>query len=130
GELHPAELKFRNELIDLFESDIDIDIAVTDSEKKVHISEEPIHMRASQVTHPFFDQFEHHYSADPETIKQQIQGDRKLIDTMIDLLTAQAAKGAGKLGGAQKVDAFVGQEPFLDGHTYVHPIDPDCPGYE
>jgi uncharacterized tellurite resistance protein B-like protein len=130
GELHPAELKFRNELIDLFESDIDIDIAMTDGDKKVRVTDDPIDMRASQVTHPFFDQFEHHYSADPETIKQQIQGDRKLIDTMIDLLEKQAAKGAGKLGGMQKVDAFIGQEPFLDGHTYVHPIDPDGPGYE
>ena len=90
GELHPAELKFRNELIDLFESDIDIDIAVTDADKKVHIADAPIDMRASQVTHPFFDQFEHHYSADPETIKQQIQGDRQLIDTMIALLATQA----------------------------------------
>ncbi len=130
GELHPAELKFRNELIDLFESDIDIDIAVTDADKKVHIADAPIDMRASQVTHPFFDQFEHHYSADPETIKQQIQGDRQLIDTMIALLATQAAKGAGKLDGMQKVDAFIGQEPFLDGHTYVHPIDPNSAGYE
>jgi uncharacterized tellurite resistance protein B-like protein len=130
GELHPAELKFRNELIDLFESDIDIDIAVTDADKKVRISEEPIEMHASQVTHPFFDQFEHHYSADPETIKQQIQGDRDLIDTMIDLLAKQAAKGAGKLDGIQKVDAFAGQEPFLDGHTYVHPVGPGARSYE
>ena len=38
---------------------------------------------------------------------------------------AQRAAGQGKLAGKQSVAEFAGQAPFLDGHVYVHPIQPD-----
>jgi hypothetical protein len=43
---------------------------------------------------------------------------------MAKLAASQRAAGAGKLAGKQTVDELAGQAPFLDGHTYVHPVEP------
>ena len=39
--------------------------------------------------------------------------------------TRSARTGTGKLAGKQSIAEFAGQQPFLDGHVYVHPTKPD-----
>jgi uncharacterized tellurite resistance protein B-like protein len=125
GSVHPAEKKFREEieaLLDVPLGDQDIEVVAT---KNVEVSEPSTPPLAKIDDHPFFQMFEHHYSADPDRIKKQIDADLALLHRFSEQLQAQRATGAGKLAGHQSVAEFAGQAPFLDGHVYVHPINPD-----
>ena len=126
GEVHPAELKLRNELVELFESDLGFEleeiVEETDDERvTIH---DTAQLSANGQAPPFFRDFEFHYSADPDVIRKQVEADRKLLDQTLDALADQRAKGAGKLSGQTSFSAFAGEAPFLDGHVYVHPIEP------
>jgi Calcineurin-like phosphoesterase len=121
GQLHPAEEKFRNELL-----------ALLDEEQGVTLLEEPVQERNVLVSsgiapvpktenHPFFEQFEQHYMADSARLREQVAADRKLMDRVISLLEKQKAAGAGRLSGKQTVAEFAGSEPFRDGHVHVFP---------
>ena len=130
GHSHPAETKFRTELAALLASDesaqeiaIEIeDVAPTGAPVRVS---QPVSMGLAKTTdHPFFAQFEHHYSSDPERIKKQVAGDLALVDRTIETFQAQAAKGAGKLTGKKTVADLEGEDPFLDGHVFVVPTKP------
>lgn len=126
GQVHPAEVKFRGELAALLEEDLEVELIDDDSARsKVSVSERDGHkLEPSQENHPFFDQFEHHYSAEKDKLLKQIAADRALLDKVIGLWDAQRAKGEGKLTGVQQVDTFTGQDPILDGHVYVLPAKP------
>lgn len=125
GQVHPAEAKFRDELVDLFNDDVAIELE-EDAKAPERISiTRPASSPKADGKHQFFDQFEFHYSADPDKIQKQIDADRQLIDKTIDVFKSMREKGDGKLAGHQKVDEFAGQEPFLDGHVYVHPAKVD-----
>jgi hypothetical protein len=39
-------------------------------------------------------------------------------------LSEQRAAGKGRLAGKKTVTDFLGEQPFLDGHVFVHPADP------
>jgi hypothetical protein len=80
-----------------------------------------IPMAAPRESHPFFHQFEYHYSREPITRSRQIGADLHLLDKALDVLEHQKEAGRGKLSGKQKVTEFAGQEPFLDEHVYVLP---------
>ncbi|MDQ3031601.1 MAG: serine/threonine protein phosphatase [Myxococcota bacterium] len=130
GHTHPAEAKFRSELTALLGADAEIPIEVVEEPDgtPVRISM-PIELalRASEgakMDHPFFAQFEHHYSSDPTRIQKQVAADLALADRMIELLDAQRSKGAGKLTGRATVQDLAGEESFLDGHVYVVPPKP------
>jgi uncharacterized tellurite resistance protein B-like protein len=125
GSVHPSEKKFREEieaLLDVPLGDQDIELVAT---KNVEVSEPVAPPRPKIDDHPFFQMFEHHYSADPDRIKKQIEADLALLHRFSEQLQAQRAKGAGKLAGHQTIAEFAGQAPFLDGHVYVHPIHAD-----
>lgn len=124
GKIHPAEAKFRDEVRALLVQEIpldDADLEPVDSD--IHI-DEPRPRPPRQENHPFFSQFEVHYSADPVRIRQQAETDVQLIHRTMAVLDEQRAAGAGKLAGHHKVDEFAGHPPFLDGHVYVHPQEP------
>jgi hypothetical protein len=123
GEVHPAELKFRNELAALFEQDLDVELVEEEANKRVTIMDEA-DVRPAQENHPFFDQFEYHYSSDHAKIQKQVEADRLLLDKVLHTLEAQRAAGDGKLAGKKTVDELAGEAPFLDGHVYVHPAAP------
>lgn len=124
GQIHPAEAKLRGELADLLEEDLGVELL--DDE----VARPPVAVGAvTQVTpsvenHPFFNQFEHNYTADPERLMQQVQADQALMDKVMAVLDQQRAAAKSKLLGKQKVSEFAGQDPFLDGHVYVHPTKP------
>ncbi|MBC7171429.1 MAG: serine/threonine protein phosphatase, partial [Polyangiaceae bacterium] len=120
GEVHPAELKFRNELAGLFEQHLEVELVDDGTTHRVTILDEAP-ARPTQDNHPFFDQFEYHYSSDREKIQKQIEADRELLDKVIHTFEQQRAAGEGKLAGKKTIDDLAGEEPFLDGHVYAHP---------
>ncbi len=128
GSVHPAEKKFREEIEALLDTgatplgDADIEVVPT---KHVEVTDPATPPRARIDDHPFFQTFEHHYSADPERIRQQITADLDLMHRFTAQLAAHRTAGQGKLAGKQSVADFAGQKPFLDGHVYVHPAAPD-----
>ena len=130
GQVHPAEQKFRNELVELFESDLGVAMIDDGRESRVTMVE-PRSRMAPKVRHPFFDQFEHHYSADNELIRAQVDADLDLVERVKDIIAQQNATGAGMLGDAKTVDELAARTttPFLDGHVYYHPAQ-NGPGYE
>lgn len=126
GEVHPAELKFRNELLELFEAEMDLEVIPLDDDEEIdRLTILEADVLPAGANPAFFQDFEFHYSADPDTIRAQVEEDRRLLDLTLDKLAEQREAGAGKLKGAQTVAAFKGESPFLDGHVYVHPIDPE-----
>ncbi len=123
GEVHPAEVKFRGELAQLLEEDLEVELLDEDARSPVEIGE-TTKPTPAQENHPFFDQFEHHYSKEQDKLARQITADRELLDRVIGLFEGQRQGGAGKLEGHASVKEFTGQDPFLDGYVYVHPAKP------
>lgn len=129
GQVHPAEEKFRSELAALLHEELGIELVDEGNVPKpeLNVNQETELFRSSE-NHPFFAQFEHHYTAAPERLQAQVTADRKLIDEVIGVLAQQRAAGAGRLNGKHSVLEFMDQtphvDPFLDGHVYVHPPQP------
>jgi len=123
GVAHPAEVKFRAELASLLESDLGIVLEEEREPHAVKVAEE-VQLLPQSLTHPFFGQFEHHYSGERETLLKQLDADIGLIDRTSELFAKQRMLGLGKLAGKRRVEEFAGQEPFLDGHVYVVPTAP------
>ena len=126
GVAHPNELKFRNELAELFSAEIlvghdDLEIIEHQPLSIDSIPELPI---PKQENHPFFSESEQHYARDPELRRKQAIADYNLLERVLERFEEQRANGTGKLSGVQHISDFAGQEPFLDGHVYVHPLKP------
>jgi calcineurin-like phosphoesterase family protein len=123
GIAHPAEIKFRAELSALLETDLGIELIEEAQRPPVDMTE-AVELNPDSFTHPFFDQFEHHYSDDKSKLNKQIEADREVIEKTRSVFSQQRSDGKGKLDGKQKVQEFSGQEPFLDGHVYLVPPKP------
>jgi hypothetical protein len=128
GSAHPAEKKFRLELDALLDSHgtplAPSDIEIVRDQSKVEIEDPTVGARARLEDHPFFADFEHHYSADPGRIRQQAAADLDLMQRFLTKLEEQRARGTGRLAGKKTISDFAGQQPFLDGHVYMHPAEP------
>ncbi|MCB9567126.1 MAG: metallophosphoesterase [Myxococcales bacterium] len=122
GEIHPAELAFRNELAEHLGAEIMIDESALEG---LGIAiDEPATLVPQTHDHPFFQKLEHHYSADPATIRAQVAADLKLLERAEAIFAKQRAAGRGRLRGHQHVTDFAGGDEFLDGHVYVVPSRP------
>jgi predicted phosphohydrolase len=121
GHVHPAEAKFRGELAALLEEDLGVELIEDGLELRSVAISEGKKLAPATENHPFFEQFEQHYTADSDKLREQVDVDRKLMDQVIALLEEQGKAGAGKLTGKKTVADFAGQEPFLDGHVHVVP---------
>src|SRR3954454_2309436 len=119
GQVHPAELKFRGELAALLEADLGVELLEDESQVRTSAVAQGEKLVPSTENHPFFDQFEQHYTANPARLRQQVEADRKLIDRVITKLTEQRQVGAGRLKGKQSVAQLQGADPFLDGHVHM-----------
>ena len=104
GVQHPEEIKFRNELAALLNQEPTVEEADVIS-LNVELNK-PAKITAREANHPFFSNFEHHYSADPETLNKQMEADLKVLDEAEALFAKQRAKGVDKLRGKQSVDDF------------------------
>jgi hypothetical protein len=129
GSVHPAEKKFREEIEALLDTNV---VPLTDRDielvphKQVEITAEATFPPKPRVDdHPFFQAFEHHYAGDPDRIRPQIQADLDLLHQFSAKLAEHRATGTGKLAGKQSMTEFAGQQAFLDGHVYVHPVKSD-----
>lgn len=119
GHMHPAETKFRSELSALLGvEELSVQLEDEGTTAPVKIAAEA-QLRPSQVNHPFFKQFEHHYSSDTDRMMKQVAADLALVDKVIATLDAQKKAGAGKLSGKRTVDDVAALGTFLDGHTWV-----------
>src|SRR6478736_1435117 len=121
GQVHPAELKFRGELAALLEADLGVELLDDEDNRRTSAVAKDAKLVPSLENHPFFQQFEYHYTSDPARLGKQIESDRKLIDRVIAQLDKQRSAGTGKLKGKRNVAEFQGSEPFLDGHVHVLP---------
>jgi Calcineurin-like phosphoesterase len=120
GSAHPAETKFRAELEALLRSDVPHGGGATGEVSGAAILA-PASMAPRAEDHPFFQAFEHHYSADPLRIRSQANADRQLIERFTAKLAERRAAGAGKLAGKHTLAELAGSEAFLDGHVFFHP---------
>jgi uncharacterized tellurite resistance protein B-like protein len=127
GSVHPAEAKFRQELQDLLDVDNQLspaDIEILRDASQIEIAR-PKEVRTRLENHPFFSNFEQHYSSDPDRIKQQVDADLGLMQRFISMLGQKRAAGTNKLVGRTTIADFAGETPFLDGHVFVHPAEKD-----
>jgi hypothetical protein len=125
GSAHPAEEKFRAELDNLLHAEIRVTRADVESIEAPPVTIEPSTSLSSRLEdHPFFTTFEQHYSADPDRLRKQAESDFRLMQSVAELWKAQRIAGEGKLDGKHDVGQFGEQAPFLDGHVYVHPVQP------
>jgi uncharacterized tellurite resistance protein B-like protein len=130
GSVHEAEKTFREEIeallldrsMPLGDSDIEV-VPTKQVDITAPLSEAAV--KPKMDDHPFFQRFEHHYAGDPDRIRPQIAADLDLLHRFSEQLTTHRKAGEGKLKGKQSVADFKGQAPFLDGHVYVHPAQPD-----
>jgi hypothetical protein len=118
GVVHPAEMQFRNDLAALLGGDVKADDAEPEEVSKVAIAK-PTELRSTQDDHPFFAGFEHHYSADPEQIRHQIDADLRQLDQVEARWAEQREAGRGRLVGKQSIEDFHEPGEFLDGHVHV-----------
>ncbi|ACY12710.1 metallophosphoesterase [Haliangium ochraceum DSM 14365] len=131
GTIHPAEARFREEIQNLLKVEVpDLPASVPAGGKSAALLiDDPVYLPPSRDDHPFFSESEYHYSADPVRIRKQADNDHNIIVRTMALLDEQRGRGKGKLTGAHSVTEFQGQDPFLDGHVYVHPVE-DGQSYE
>ncbi|MCA9710316.1 MAG: metallophosphoesterase [Myxococcales bacterium] len=118
GVVHPAEVKFRNDLAALLGADERGGEEVAAIEARLEV-QKPTELRSPGEDHPFFKGFEHHYSADPEQIRKQIDADIRLLEQVEASWDERRAAGQGRLAGKQSIEDFDEPEEFLDGHVHL-----------
>jgi hypothetical protein len=118
GTVHPAEAKFRAELADLLNEQLGVELLDDDMEKPFAVATART-IATKAEDHPFFAQFEQHYSADKDALVRQVESDRKLMDRVIAVWDQQRGLGRNKLKGKTNVNQFAPGSEFLDGHVHV-----------
>jgi hypothetical protein len=124
GKVHPAEAAFREDVQRLLAAEIPLEAEDLEPLAAEILIDPPAQVPPRAEDHPFFAGCEDHYSADPVRIRQQAERDYQLIAATMDRFDDQRQEGSGMLSGAKDVSELTGKRPFLDGHTYVHPVDP------
>jgi hypothetical protein len=123
GEAHPAEIKFRGELAQLLEAELSVELVDEGPPDRPSL-EVPVVLPSTAELHPFFDQFEHDYALDPDTLGRQITADRAAIDRTLVILEEWRRKGSGKLTRKRSAKELAGEDLFLDGHIWACPAKP------
>ena len=123
GEAHPAEVKFRAELALLLDADLSVDVDIPNVLSSMVIKPTAV-LDSGNKTHPFFGQFEFHYSSEPEKIQRQLAADREVVQLAADMLEKRGAEGAGKLRDKLSMHDLQGADELQDGHIQVCPTKP------
>src|SRR6478752_879727 len=118
GQVHPAEAKFRAELADLLNEQLGVELLDEETERPFAVST-PRTIATKAEDHPFFAQFEQHYSVDKAALVRQVGSDRTLMDRVIAIWDQQRALGRNKLKGKTNVGQFPPGSDFLDGHVHL-----------
>jgi hypothetical protein len=133
GVAHPAEVAFRRELQELLAAPVTLapEGAPPQLAQTRWSSRPTITLRVPACephvagTHPLLSGVEAPYSYDADAREGELDADRALIHAAVDQLEAQRERGEGQLRGHARVAELKGRPPFLDGHVYVVPPDPD-----
>jgi len=127
GVSHPAEETLRDDLKRLLAEPMEItefEVIEEESAEQVRLAEEQsLVPRADD--HPFLARLERAYPRDPQGFGPLARVDVEFVRKVRSALHEQRAAGAGRLTGALSFAEFAGQAPFLDGHVYVLPPDPN-----
>lgn len=127
GVAHPAEERLRDDLKRLLAEPVEItefDVLEEDPAHHVKIAEEQVLVPRAD-NHPFFTRLEQAYPRDQMGFAQYALNDVELVRKVRSTLGEQRAAGAGRLAGVGSFAELAGQSPFLDGHVYVLPPDPN-----
>jgi hypothetical protein len=120
GELHPAEMEFRDELMAMLTNAF---VAGEVSGARVFLPRTSVlpteTLEPEHADHTIFAEIEHHYSLDPDMFEQQIESDLDLVARTMQVIDAQRAEGDGKLNGKSTVHDIAPGASFLDGWTHV-----------
>ncbi len=127
GVAHPAEEKLRDDLKRLLAEPMEItEFEILEEESTAHVRlAEERSLTPAADNHPFFTRMERAYPSDQMGFAQYAMNDVELVGKVRATLQKQRALGAGRLTGVQNFTEFAGQTPFLDGHVYVLPPDPN-----
>lgn len=127
GVAHPAEEKLRDDLKRLLAEPIELtEFEVLEDEAAHHVEVVEERSLVPRVDdHPFFSRLEQPYPRDQMGFAQYAMNDVELVRKVRNTLKDQRAAGVDRLSGAQTFGDFAGQTPFLDGHVYVLPPDPN-----
>lgn len=123
GEAHPAELKLRNELIDLLEHEHEHHedpVLVPRNMEVVELAALP----HEPSTHLYFDKLERVFPTEGPALGEALARDQAAVLTVQTLLRQQRRLGRGKLEKHRKVDDFQKEAPFLGEHVWVLPPHP------
>lgn len=124
GEAHPAEVKFREELARLLDAEVKLELPAS-GVRNATVIHPPATLDSGNKTHPFFGQFEFHYSSEPDKIQRQLAADREAVQQAAALLEQRSAKkGAGKLQGKVSMDDLRGEDELHEGHLQICPTKP------
>src|SRR5512140_3397526 len=103
GSVHPAEEKFRKELEALLHTattpHLSGEYEVVVREQNRIAIEGPSALKSRHEDHPFFTNFEQHYSANPELIRQQVATDLDLMRRFVAKINEQRLAGLNRLAG-------------------------------
>jgi hypothetical protein len=125
GVVHPNEQQFRDELLALLSTPIELDdVEIETVEQGSVVISPATQLKRRENDHPFFKRGEVDYANDPVTFAKQAELDLALINKFESVLEQQRIPGRGKLAGAKDFSAFARKEPFLDEHVYVIPPKP------
>ncbi len=118
GQVHPAEAKLRSELADLLNEQLGVELLDDEAERPFAVAGRQV-LATKADDHPFFNQFEQHYSADRDALVQQVESDRGLMDRVMAIWDQQRVFGRNKLKGKAQVGDFSAGSEFLDGHVHL-----------
>jgi len=124
GIAHPNELRFREELRQLLEIEVEPYAATDTSALPVTIAD-LAELDSGHRNHPLFAALEREFPPSPAALAQALDADVALIHEVRRLHGTHRAKGKGKLASAQTVTDFAGDEKFLDEFIWVMPPKPD-----
>lgn len=127
GVAHPAEEKLRDDLKRHLAEPLEItefEVVEEEATRTVELAAERS-LVARTDDHPFFTRLERAYPRDAEEFAQPALLDLELVRKVRNTLAEQRTSGEGRLTGAMNFAEFAGKAPFLDGHAYVLPPDPE-----
>ncbi len=119
GQAHPAELQFRQELLELLHQSLELPYEAPEGDplpvEVFELDSKPHEPRAD----PYFAHFEHRYSLVTGERSGQLSADHDLVKAALGTLDRLARHGHGRLSGQSSVEGITGVEQFLDGNVAV-----------
>lgn len=123
GVVHPAEERFRRELVALLKSepaqDWRSDPVETVPGPATFTYLEATKPPAAITDHEILTQCERHFPSDPKLMMEQATADRYLLSRTADIFALKRQDGAEKLEGKQNLGELADMAPFLDDGVYV-----------